>query len=58
VPHARTSGGEDAWSTPATHQQIAGAIPGSTLVIVPGSGHMSTMEQPAAVSQAMLEWLH
>jgi pimeloyl-ACP methyl ester carboxylesterase len=51
------TGREDAWSPPATHQLMAGAISGAKLVIVPDSGHMSTMEQPAAVAQAMREWL-
>lgn len=51
------TGMEDAWSTPTTHQRIADLIPGSRLVIVPDSGHMSLMEQPEAVSKAMREWL-
>ena len=51
------TGREDAWSPPATHQLMAGAIPNAKLVIVPDSGHMSTMEQPAAVAQAMRDWL-
>ena len=56
-PSLILTGREDAWSPPATHYQIMGAIPGARLVIVPDSGHMSTMEQPAAVSQAMRVWL-
>jgi pimeloyl-ACP methyl ester carboxylesterase len=51
------TGREDAWSPPVTHQMMAGAILGSKLVIVPESGHMSTMEQPAAVARAMRDWL-
>ena len=51
------TGQEDAWSTPAVHQQIAAAIPHSRLVLVPGSGHMSTMERPAEVAEAMRGWL-
>jgi pimeloyl-ACP methyl ester carboxylesterase len=51
------TGQEDGWSTPAAHQQIAAAIPNSRLVLVPGSGHMSTMERPAEVSEAMRSWL-
>jgi pimeloyl-ACP methyl ester carboxylesterase len=51
------SGREDGWSPPARHADMAAAIPGSKLAIIPDSGHMSTMERPAAVSQAMRDWL-
>ena len=51
------TGREDGWSTPAAHEQIASRIRVSKLVVVPESGHMSTLEQPAAVSGAMREWL-
>jgi pimeloyl-ACP methyl ester carboxylesterase len=51
------TGGDDVWSTPVAHEKIAAGIAGSRLVIVPKSGHMSTMEQPAAVSAAMRAWL-
>ena len=51
------TGDHDAWSPPQRHEEMAALIPGSRLVIVPGSGHMSTMERPAAVSEAMREWL-
>lgn len=51
------SGREDGWSTPPTHQKMASAVPGSRLVVVPDCGHMSTLEQPSAVSDAMREWL-
>jgi pimeloyl-ACP methyl ester carboxylesterase len=51
------SGREDGWSTPAAHRLMAGAVTNGTVVIVPDCGHMSTMEQPAAVSQALREWL-
>jgi len=51
------TGREDGWSTPAAHQQIASAVPNSRLVLVPKSGHMSTMERPAEVAEAMRSWL-
>jgi len=51
------TGGDDAWSTPAAHEKIAEGIAGAKLVIVPKSGHMSTMEWPDAVAAAMREWL-
>lgn len=51
------TGADDRWSPPARHQEIADAVAGATLVLVPGSGHMSPMEDPTAVSRAMREWL-
>jgi pimeloyl-ACP methyl ester carboxylesterase len=51
------TGQDDIWSPPVRHREIADAIPGARLVLVPNSGHMSTMEQPDAVSCAMREWL-
>jgi len=51
------TGQDDVWSPPVRHQEIADAIPGARLVLVPGSGHMSTMEKPAEVAAAMREWL-
>jgi pimeloyl-ACP methyl ester carboxylesterase len=33
------------------------AISGSTLKVVEMSGHMTTMEQPQAVSRALATWL-
>lgn len=51
------TGEDDAWSPPVRHQEIADAIPGARLVIVPKSGHMVTMEQSEAVTTAMRSWL-
>ena len=50
-------GRQDAWSPLARHEIMARAVPGASLVTVEDSGHMSTMEQPAAVNAALLEWL-
>jgi pimeloyl-ACP methyl ester carboxylesterase len=38
-------------------QEIAAAITGATLVVIPESGHMAALEQPQAVSKALDEWL-
>ncbi|KRI01242.1 alpha/beta fold hydrolase [Curvibacter sp. PAE-UM] len=51
------TGRQDAWSGPAQHEAMAAAIPGAQLVIVENSGHMTTMEQPQAVSAALADWL-
>ncbi|HEY4360819.1 MAG TPA: alpha/beta hydrolase [Bryobacteraceae bacterium] len=56
-PAMLLSGREDTWSPPSRHEEMAAKIPGSRVVIVAESGHMAPMEQPAAVSQALREWL-
>ncbi|HSW19933.1 MAG TPA: hypothetical protein VLJ86_22130 [Ramlibacter sp.] len=33
-------------------------LPSARLVVIEDAGHMTTMEQPAAVSQMLAEWLH
>lgn len=50
-------GREDAWSPPSRHEHMHHAITGSRLVVVEQCGHMSTMEQPDAVSRALADWL-
>lgn len=50
-------GQEDLWSPPRRHQEMCDLITGSSLTVVPYCGHMSTMEQPAAVSEALRSWL-
>ncbi|HLI82776.1 MAG TPA: alpha/beta hydrolase [Bryobacteraceae bacterium] len=57
-PALLLSGREDGWSPPARHAEMAKKVPGpSTVVTVPDCGHMSTLEQPAAVAEAMRRWL-
>ncbi|MFN4003230.1 MAG: alpha/beta fold hydrolase [Hylemonella sp.] len=51
------TGRDDGWSTPAQHEAMAAAIPGARLVLVEDCGHMCTLEQPQAVSQALRDWL-
>jgi pimeloyl-ACP methyl ester carboxylesterase len=50
-------GREDLWSPPHRHEEIANKVPGSSLTVIPYCGHMSTMEQPGAVSAALRSWL-
>jgi pimeloyl-ACP methyl ester carboxylesterase len=50
-------GREDQWSPVSQHEELAAAIPGSNLVIVEDCGHMSPVEQPPAVTEALLRWL-
>ena len=50
-------GRQDRWSPLAQHQEMAALIPNATLVVIEDSGHMSTVEQPEQVSQALLRFL-
>jgi pimeloyl-ACP methyl ester carboxylesterase len=50
-------GRDDAWSPLSRHEFMCARIAGAQLVVVENCGHMSTMEQPAAVSAALAAWL-
>jgi pimeloyl-ACP methyl ester carboxylesterase len=50
-------GAQDELTPPHLSDEMAAGIPGARLVKVPQCGHMSTMEQPAAVTAALVEWL-
>ncbi|WP_066340612.1 alpha/beta fold hydrolase [Azohydromonas lata] len=50
-------GRQDAWSPLSRHEEMHALVPGSRLAVFEDSGHMSTMEQPGAVSAALGEWL-
>jgi pimeloyl-ACP methyl ester carboxylesterase len=47
----------DEATPPELAREIAAGIPGSRLVVIPDSGHLSTLEQPAAVTAALVDWL-
>jgi len=51
------TGREDGWSPPARHEEMAAKIPGSQLVVIPECGHMSMLERPGAVTEALRGWL-
>jgi len=50
-------GREDSWSPLARHQDMQMLAPASELIAIKNSGHMSTMEQPQAVTAAIQGWL-
>ena len=50
-------GDEDVATVPAKAERIAAAITGARLVRIPGAGHSSTVEQPAAVNAALEDFL-
>ncbi len=47
----------DEATPPELAREIAAGIPGSRLVMIPDSGHLSTLEQPDAVTKALVEWM-
>ena len=57
VPTLVLCGAGDAVTPLADHEAIAARIAGARLVVVPESGHLSTIEQPEAVNRALLDWL-
>ena len=58
VPSLVIVGDEDVSLPPPCSQEIAFALPNSSLVVVPKSGHLSSLEQPEAVTQAMTNFLN
>jgi pimeloyl-ACP methyl ester carboxylesterase len=50
-------GDGDQLTPPALSEEMVSLIPGSKLVVVPDCGHLSTLERPEAVTQALVEWL-
>lgn len=57
VPTLVLVGDSDPLMPPERSHDMAAAIPGARLVVVPQCGHASTLEQPAAVNQALVEWM-
>jgi pimeloyl-ACP methyl ester carboxylesterase len=50
-------GREDALTPPSMAQEIADGIPRARLQIIADCGHLSTLERPQAVNEAMRAWL-
>jgi len=50
-------GDADVLTPPAQAQEMVAGIPGARLVIVPDCGHLSTLERPQAMTQALVEWM-
>jgi len=57
VPTLVLVGDSDLLTPPSRAREIADRIPDARLVIVPESGHASTIEQPEAVNRALVAWL-
>ena len=57
VPTLVLVGDSDLLTPPDRAEEMAAAIRGARLVVVPECGHGSTLEQPEAVNQALTEWI-
>jgi pimeloyl-ACP methyl ester carboxylesterase len=57
VPTPLICGRQDPVTPLADHEAMAACIPGSRLVVIEDCGHLSTIEQPVAVTQALGHWL-
>jgi pimeloyl-ACP methyl ester carboxylesterase len=50
-------GDADALTPPRLSREMHKLVPHSRLFVVPDCGHLSTIERPEAVNQAMIEWM-
>jgi pimeloyl-ACP methyl ester carboxylesterase len=50
-------GDDDQLTPPALAREMAAGIQGARLVVVPECGHLSTLERPQAVTEALVEWM-
>jgi pimeloyl-ACP methyl ester carboxylesterase len=50
-------GAQDQGTPPELAHEIAGGIAGAYLVVVPECGHLSTIERPQAVTEALVAWM-
>lgn len=57
IPTQVLVGDQDALTPPDIAREMAEAIPNARLSIITDSGHVSTLEQPEAVTAALLDWL-
>jgi len=57
VPTLVMVGEEDTLTPPAMSEQMHQAISGSTLVTIPGAGHLANLERPRAFNAALASFL-
>jgi pimeloyl-ACP methyl ester carboxylesterase len=58
IPTLVLVGEDDVISAPAEAREIAAAIPGARLEVIPGAGHLSPYENPAATNAAIVGFLN
>jgi pimeloyl-ACP methyl ester carboxylesterase len=51
-------GAEDALCPPRRHAEIANLLKGATLFTIRDAGHITTLEKPRQVNEALERWLH
>ncbi|GAB2990933.1 alpha/beta hydrolase [Amycolatopsis acidiphila] len=56
VPALVVVGEEDGLTPPEAATAMAAALPKSELVVLPGTGHLTPLEAPAALTEAILGW--
>ncbi|MEU2002587.1 alpha/beta fold hydrolase [Rhodococcus sp. NPDC019627] len=57
VPTLVIAGEHDTITPVALGSEVADSVPGAELVVLPGVGHLSTLEAPGAVASHLLSWL-
>jgi pimeloyl-ACP methyl ester carboxylesterase len=57
VPTLVMCGRQDPVTPLADHAAMAACVPGSRLEVIEDCGHLSTIEQPQAVTRALADWL-
>jgi pimeloyl-ACP methyl ester carboxylesterase len=50
-------GEQDLWSPISVHSEMQSLIKNAKLSVIPNCAHMSTMEQPESVANAISKWL-
>lgn len=56
VPTAIIVGDSDKITPPEAAYEMADAVPGATLTVIERAGHMALLEQPEAVTSAVVAW--
>lgn len=57
VPTLVLVGEDDKLIPPEHSEELAAAIPNAEMVVIPESGHSTTLEQPDLVSSALIAWM-
>jgi pimeloyl-ACP methyl ester carboxylesterase len=57
VPTLVMCGRQDPVTPLADHEAMAACVPGAQLEVIESCGHLSTIEQPDAVTAALTRWL-
>ena len=57
IPTLVLCGQEDALTPPKRHEFMANLIPNARLMIIPGAGHLPTLEQPDLTTACLQDWL-